>query len=73
MTYLEVTKKFQPIFHHFFMEYFPAPPQWFERRLGYTRSVAASSIGRCLQKYIKGKEIVVAIGFFKEELTLHLV
>jgi hypothetical protein len=28
----------------FFTEFFPSPPDWFERRLAYTRSVAASSM-----------------------------
>jgi len=37
-------KKFQPVFHHFFHENFPDPSQWFDRRLAYTRSVAANSI-----------------------------
>jgi hypothetical protein len=42
--YKEITTKFRPVFHHFFLERFPQPAQWFERRLAYTRSVAASSI-----------------------------
>ena len=46
LSYSDVMKKFKPVFHHFFMEKFPSPPQWFERRLAYTRSVAASSIGK---------------------------
>lgn len=46
LVYAEITKKFLPVFHHFFMENFPSPPQWFERRLAYTRSVAASSMGK---------------------------
>lgn len=44
-VYAEIMEKFKPVFHHFFMEQFPTPPQWFERQLAYTRSVAASSIG----------------------------
>ena len=43
--YGEICRHFKPVFHHFFMEKFTSPPQWFERRLTYTRSVAASSIG----------------------------
>lgn len=43
-TFEEICKQFLPVFHHFFLEKFPSPPQWFERRLTYTRSVAASSI-----------------------------
>lgn len=46
IAYAEITSKFRPVFHHFFMEKFPTPPQWFERRLAYTRSVAASSMGK---------------------------
>jgi len=61
LTYREVTKKFQPVFHHFFMEYFPTPPQWFERRLCYTRSIAASSIGMYVQYLYKGLKIFTAI------------
>ncbi len=45
-VYSEICRHFVPVFHHFFMEKFPSPPQWFERRLAYTRSVAASSIGQ---------------------------
>ena len=47
-TYAEICHHFKPVFHHFFMEKFTSPPQWFERRLTYTRSVAASSIGVCV-------------------------
>ncbi len=45
-VYSDICRHFKPVFHHFFMEKFPSPPQWFERRLSYTRSVAASSIGQ---------------------------
>ena len=31
--YKEITDKFRPVFHHFFLEHFPQPAQWFERRL----------------------------------------
>jgi ataxia telangiectasia mutated family protein len=30
--------------HHFFLENFPTPQTWYERRLAYTRSVAVNSI-----------------------------
>ena len=46
VMYNEICRNFKPVFHHFFMEKFTSPPQWFERRLTYTRSVAASSIGK---------------------------
>jgi ataxia telangiectasia mutated family protein len=42
--YKNIADNFRPVFHHFFLEHFPQPAQWFERRLAYTRSVAASSI-----------------------------
>lgn len=42
--YKTISEKFRPVFHHFFLEHFPQPAQWFERRLAYTRSVATSSI-----------------------------
>lgn len=32
------------MFQHFFLEHYPQPAKWFERRLAYTRSVAVSSI-----------------------------
>ncbi|KAH3729489.1 hypothetical protein DPMN_055461, partial [Dreissena polymorpha] len=43
-AYLQICAKFQPVFRHFFLENFPDPPVWFQRRLGYTRSVATNSI-----------------------------
>ena len=45
-VYSKISRHFRPIFHHFFMERFASPSQWFERRLAYTRSVASSSIGQ---------------------------
>ena len=50
-TYLDICCHFHPVFHHFFMERFPCPSEWFERRLSYTRSVATSSIGRWTYMY----------------------
>ena len=41
----ELMEHFRPVFRHFFLEKFPDPAVWFERRLTYTRSVAISSIG----------------------------
>lgn len=43
-TFLEVCSKFRPVFRHFFMERFPEPAHWYERRLAYTKSVATNSI-----------------------------
>jgi serine-protein kinase ATM len=42
--YKEVTKKFTPVFHHFFLENFLIPSDWFSKRISYTRSVASNSI-----------------------------
>ena len=39
-----VCERFKPVMHHFFLESFHAPSQWYERRLAYTRSVAVSSM-----------------------------
>jgi len=39
-----ICENFKPAFHNFFLEMFPSPPLWFESRLTYTRSVAASSM-----------------------------
>ena len=44
-VYSEIMHHFRPVLHHFFMEHFPCPSEWFERRLTYTRAVATSSIG----------------------------
>ncbi|XP_060082468.1 serine-protein kinase ATM-like [Ylistrum balloti] len=43
-TFLGVCSKFRPVFRHFFMEKFPEPAHWYERRLAYTKSVATNSI-----------------------------
>ena len=40
---------FHPVFRHFFLERFPDPAVWFERRLSYTRGVATSSIGTVIR------------------------
>lgn len=37
--------------HHFFIEKFSQPVEWFEKRLAYTRSVAASSMVIFLRTY----------------------
>ncbi|KAI9087642.1 hypothetical protein K1719_030512 [Acacia pycnantha] len=43
-AFQEVCKNFRPVMHHFFLERFFKAPEWFEKRLAYTRSVAASSM-----------------------------
>lgn len=40
----EVLKNFRPVLHHFFIENFPEPGVWYEKRLSYTRSMAVASI-----------------------------
>ena len=42
--YRNVCDQFHPVLRYFFMERFQNPDVWFEKRLAYTRSVAASSI-----------------------------
>lgn len=43
-AFQEVCDNFRPVMHYFFLERFLHPPDWFEKRLAYTRSVAASSM-----------------------------
>ncbi|XP_027337565.1 serine/threonine-protein kinase ATM [Abrus precatorius] len=43
-AFQEVCKNFRPVMHYFFLERFLQPAEWFEKRLAYTRSVAASSM-----------------------------
>ena len=45
-AYLSLCDNFRPVFRHFFMERFPEPGDWYEKRLAYTRSVATNSIGQ---------------------------
>lgn len=40
----EICSRFPPVFRHFFLERYPTPSQWFEKRSTYTRSAAASSM-----------------------------
>ncbi|KAA8540818.1 hypothetical protein F0562_024781 [Nyssa sinensis] len=43
-AFQEVCENFKPVMHYFFLERFLHPADWFEKRLAYTRSVAASSM-----------------------------
>ncbi|KAL5544201.1 hypothetical protein UlMin_007985 [Ulmus minor] len=43
-AFKEVCANFRPVMHYFFLERFLQPAEWFEKRLAYTRSVAASSM-----------------------------
>ncbi|KAF2453189.1 hypothetical protein BDY21DRAFT_142648 [Lineolata rhizophorae] len=43
-TFRTVTEHYQPVLRYFFLERFPDPDEWFQRRLAYTRTMAAISI-----------------------------
>ncbi|KAF9625359.1 hypothetical protein IFM89_022141 [Coptis chinensis] len=43
-AFQKVCENFRPVMHYFFLERFLQPANWFERRLCYARSVAASSM-----------------------------
>ncbi|KAI9801156.1 MAG: hypothetical protein M1825_003430 [Sarcosagium campestre] len=43
-AYRQVTEHFHPVLHHFFLERFSNPDDWFEKRLAYSRSTATISI-----------------------------
>lgn len=43
-TFKAVIERFTPVMRYFFVERFPDPEEWFEKRLAYTRSTAAISI-----------------------------
>ena len=43
-TFRAVCARFRPVLHHFFLEAFASPTEWFRSRLAYTRSVATSSM-----------------------------
>lgn len=42
--FTEICNRFPPVFRHFFLERYTLPSLWFEKRLTYTRSAAASSM-----------------------------
>uniref|UniRef100_K3WAJ2 non-specific serine/threonine protein kinase n=1 Tax=Globisporangium ultimum (strain ATCC 200006 / CBS 805.95 / DAOM BR144) TaxID=431595 RepID=K3WAJ2_GLOUD len=43
-TYKAIEANFTPVFHHFFLEKFPDPAMWYQRRLAYVKSAAVTSI-----------------------------
>ncbi|KAL2270361.1 hypothetical protein VTJ83DRAFT_2545 [Remersonia thermophila] len=43
-VFRKVTERFRPVMRYFFMEYFPDPDEWFQRRTAYTRTTAAISM-----------------------------
>ncbi|KAL6493547.1 hypothetical protein OROGR_032326 [Orobanche gracilis] len=54
-AFQKVYENFRPVMHNFFLERFSQPADWFDKRLAYTRSVAASSMGfTCKVGYIVG-------------------
>ena len=72
-VYSDICSHFKPVFHHFFMEKFTSPPQWFERRLTYTRSVAASSIGERERERVRRRERAVKISIIFLTLVGYIV
>ncbi|KAI5755669.1 hypothetical protein M8J77_018796 [Diaphorina citri] len=42
--YLNICKKFKPVFRYFFLEQFQNPNEWYNMQTNYTRSVATSSM-----------------------------
>ncbi len=61
-VFLDACQNFQPVMRHFLLERYPQPADWYQHRLNYTRSVAASSIGMlyCLvqRRYISTAHIL---------------
>lgn len=43
-VFQEICSNFHPVFRYFFLEKFPEPTKWFERRQAYVRSTATGSI-----------------------------
>ncbi|XP_076381605.1 serine/threonine-protein kinase tefu isoform X2 [Megalopta genalis] len=43
-VFMDCCAHMHPVLHHFFMEKYPSPETWFERRLAYTRSIATTSM-----------------------------
>ena len=41
---MAICKRFKPVMHHFFLEYYVNTSRWFQKRLAYTRSIAVSSM-----------------------------
>ena len=43
-AFARICGNFKPVMHHFFLERYASTTEWFQRRLAYTRSIAASSM-----------------------------
>lgn len=43
-VFMDCCTHMHPVMHHFFVEKYPSPETWFERRLAYTRSIATTSM-----------------------------
>lgn len=63
-AYTEVCQNFRPVFRYFCMERFLDPAIWMEKRLGYTRSVATSSIGINTRLYTTAQVFLFDQNFF---------
>ncbi|KAM7277000.1 hypothetical protein ACFE04_018866 [Oxalis oulophora] len=68
-AFQEVTDNFRPLMHKFFLERFKQPADWFEKRLAYTRSVAASS----MVGYIVGLGDRHALNILIDQVTAEVV
>ncbi|KAI5562653.1 hypothetical protein BDE02_15G066000 [Populus trichocarpa] len=66
-AFREVCQNFRPVMHHFFLERFLQPADWFEKRLAYTRSVAASSMVpfRLTRDIVDGMGVTGVEGVFR--------
>ncbi|KAL0315150.1 UNVERIFIED_CONTAM: Serine/threonine-protein kinase ATM [Sesamum calycinum] len=66
-AFQEVCDNFRPVMHHFFLERFSDPADWFDKRLAYTRSVAASSMVpfRLTRDIIDGMGVTGVEGVFR--------
>lgn len=40
----DICNKLQPVLNYFFLEKFPSPGEWFEKRLAYAHSLATTSM-----------------------------
>lgn len=42
--FTDICNGLQPVFQYFFLEKFPSPGEWFEKRLAYAHSLATTSM-----------------------------
>lgn len=43
-VFTQICNDMKPVFHYFFLEKFPSPGEWFEKRLAYAHSLATTSM-----------------------------